>query len=181
MMKTALEGFFRRLQAFSQSTFGTFPTVCFTDELNRDLIVSAPDEDGEVQWKPVLQKTSVDWKNMEDRLGFRLCPELKEYYSIWSFPVLTGKFGNSTLTFYGINALEGVEKTVLQEYTDAQYVFPNSQIFLLGNAVIHDQDDWFIYFDNKTQKVFCYESDTGKEVLLAYSLAGLFDRMEATI
>ncbi|MCF0260421.1 MAG: SecY-interacting protein Syd [Erysipelotrichaceae bacterium] len=180
-MKEALEGFFKRLLAFSQSTFGTFPTVCFTADLNRDLMISAPDEDGEAEWRPVLQKQPVDWRKIEDRLGFRLCDELKEYYSVWSFPVVTGKFGSSTLTFYGVNAVEQVEKTVLQEYADAQYVFPDSQIFLLGHAVIQDQDDYFIYFDNTTQKVFCYESDTGKEVLLAYSLAGLFDRMEASI
>ena len=54
-------------------------------------------------------------------------------------------------------------------------------MFLIGNAVVNDDDSFFIYFDNATGKLFCYESDTKNEVLLSYSIAKTIGSMEASL
>jgi hypothetical protein len=60
-----------------------------------------------------------------------------------------------------------------------QHVFPGSQIFLIGWAMVGEDDGYFIFFDNGSGKLFCHDPETGKQVLLSYSIAGTIDAMEA--
>jgi len=69
----------------------------------------------------------------------------------------------------------------LRNYNDAQYTFFATEIFLIGKAVVNDDDNYFIYYDNTTGKLFCYETDTKNEVLLSYSIAKTIESMEAIL
>ncbi len=178
-MKDAFDSYFSKLNDYAKEVFGTNPTVTYTDSLNKSCLISEPDEDDEVEWKPVPQKAAVSWKEIEDDLGFVMCDELKAYYSTYAFLMLSGKFGNSLLNFYPVDATEPVVETIKREYEDAQMVFKDSQIFLIGNAIVNEDDGYFIYYDNKSNKLFCYESDTQNEVLLSYSIAKTVGVMEA--
>jgi hypothetical protein len=178
-MKKAFEHYFSKLNNYAEEKFGTKPTVTFMDELNKDLLVSAPDEDGEVEWQPKLQMGNIIWDEVENEIGFTICQELKEYYSSYSFLMLYGKFGTSYLNFYPIDASEPVANIIERAFYDAQEVFPCSQMFLIGNASVNEDDNFFIYYDNKTGKLFCYDTENKREVLLSYSIAKTIDMMEA--
>jgi len=178
-MKKAFECYFKKLMDYSIKTYGAKPSCSYTDRLNKALLVSEPNEDKEVEWLPKLQDVLVIWKDIEDKLGFIVCDELKAYYSTYLFLSMAGKFGSGYLYFQPISSQNRIVDTIMQQYKDAQYIFPNTQMFLLGNATINDDDSYFIYYDNSTSKTFCYESDTKKQVLLSYSLAKTIYEMEA--
>ncbi len=180
-MKEVLEAYFQRLQKLYSNLFSTLPTVSYSDRLNKSLLVSSPDEDGEVEWKPKIQDSSINWNSIESSLGFPVCAELKEYYSTYSFLALCGKFGECELNFYPINAVEPIPKTIIRNYQDGQHFFPKSQIFIVGNAKVADNDNYFICYDNKTSKLFCYESDTREDILLSYSMKKTINAMEACL
>lgn len=178
-MEESFKEYFSRLNSYAEEKFGTRPTVVYTDSLNKALLVSEPDEDGEVEWEPKPMITNIDWIELERIFGFSICTELKEYYSSYSFLMLYGKFGTSFLNFFPINAVEPVEISIKRAFDDAKEVFPDSQMFLIGNATVNEDDNFFIFFDNKTNKLFCYDIENAKEILLSYSIKKTIDAMEA--
>lgn len=93
-IKTALENYFLKLESLYFSTFGTKPTVPYSDIIEKSLLIGYPDEDGEIQWIPKVQTKIQNWDNCEERLGFVLCQELKEYYSTFYFLAVSGVFGS---------------------------------------------------------------------------------------
>lgn len=177
----AFDTYFKKLEVLYEKLFSSKPTAAYTDTLNKALLLSEPDGDGEVQWEPVRQTAAAAWSGIEAALGFPVCQELKEYYTTYYFLSLAGSFGSSDLYFYRIDGSKPLEDIVMLHYRDAQHVFPGSQCFLIGNAVVNDDDGYFIYFDNETGKLFCHESDTQNRVLLSYSLAKTIEGMEAGI
>lgn len=180
-MKIAFENYFSKLKSLYSSTFGTEPTVPYKDTLEKSLLFGTPDEEGEIQWIPKEQVTKYDWSNCEKQLGFMLCKNLKEYFNTYFFLEMSGTFGSCELHFYGIDGSESLEETVLRNYYDAQYIFPETELFLIGNAVVNDDDSYFIYYDNSTGKLFCYESDTKNEILLSYSIDKTIGCMGASL
>ncbi len=180
-MKDAYKSYFAKLDALYQRAFGTRPTVPYSESFDRSMLIGAPDEDGEIQWVPKVQEHDFDWAPVEAELGFALCPELRDYYNSFFFLALSGSFGSSELHFYRIDGTEPLEKIILRHHQDAQHLFPGTECFLIGNAVVNDDDSYFIYFDNASGKLFCYESDTKKELLLSYSIAKTIGSMEAAL
>lgn len=180
-MKAAFSNYFLKLDSLYSGTFGTKPTVPYSDMLNKALFIGSPDEDGEIQWEPKEQGVRYDWKAVEATLGFLLCQELKDYYNTFFFLTLPGTFGNSELHFYKVDGSESLGKVALRNFNDAQHVFPGTHMFLIGNATVNDDDSYFIYFDNATGKLFCYEADMRNEVVLSYSIAKTIGSMEASL
>lgn len=180
-MKAAFGKYFPKLDSLYNSTFGTKPTVPYSETINKALLIGSPDEDGEIQWAPKEQDVESDWGVCEDELGFKLSRELKDYYNTCYFLAISGVFGSCELHFYKIDGFEPLERVILRNFNDAQYTFPGTEMFLIGNATVNDDDSYFIYYDNATGKLFCYESDTKNEVLLSYSLAKTIGNMEASL
>lgn len=180
-IKKAMESFFDKQKTMSQKRLGTNPSVPYSESLNKRLLISQPDDDGEVEWKPSLQPTFTKWKEIEDILGFILCDELKAYYSSYFFLDLSGKFGSAFLYFQPIYSEDNLKGIIIQQYKDGQYIFPKSQVFLIGNAVIDDDDGYFIFYDNSSSKTFCHETDSNRQVLLTYSLAKVINSIEAIL
>ncbi len=180
-MKEALETYFKKLKELYRRYFGTSPTVCYTENLNKDLLISSPNEDGEVEWSPKLQSEAIDWNRLEEIFGFKINEELKSYYGTYLFLSLDGKDEGIALHFQSVGGSKPIESTVRQNLSDGRYVFPGTQTFLLGDACINSDDGYFIFFDNITGQVYCYESDTKKKVAFSHTLTEIIARMEAIL
>lgn len=180
-MRAAFEAYFGKLTRRYQMDFGTAPTVCYTDNLNKKLLISGPDADGEVEWSPAPFERPVDWNTIEKELGFILSDELKAYYSTYQFLRLSGKFGSALLTFEPIIKEEEVPGLIRRQYANGVHTFPDSQYFLLGDASMNEDDGYFIYFDNESGRLICYDPETRRSYLLAYSIAKIIGTMEACI
>lgn len=178
-MKKAFEEYFKKLISFSMQTYGAKPTVSYTDSLNKELLVSKPNGEGEVEWLPRLQISPLPWNEIEEKVGFIICKELRDFYSTFFFINLSGKYGDVNLYFRPLPSQKEVVSTILLQYSDAQAVFPHSKTFLLGSANYNNDDSYHIFYDNSDSKTYCYESDTKKEILLSYSLADVISIMEA--
>ena len=178
-MKNAFDVYFEKQKSYSYKTYGKRPAVPYTDNLNKDLLLSAPDEDDYVEWEPQEQKEPLNFDAVEKKLAFKINDELRSYYSTYFFLGMDGKLGNKNLYFDPINKSEEIQALILLQYDDAQAVFPNTQIFLIGMASIDRDDNYFIYYDNASSELFCYESDTNKKVLFSRSLVQVIGEMEA--
>lgn len=180
-MKEAFDKYFEKLNKLYAEEFGTKPTVSFSETYNNNIFISEPDEYGEAEWEPKLQETAIDWNRLEEELKFKICDELKAYFSTYSFAQLEGDFGKISLCFDPVDLEERVEDSVKNAYKTAQYLYPGSEIFALGMAEINDDDGYTIYFNNQNNKIFCYEDDTKKTVELTESLETIIGTMEAVV
>ena len=172
------DNYFNKLTLFSRKSYGTLPTVTYSKKLNPLLLISEPDEDGEVEWNPIPQSNN-NWDLIEERWGFSLSNDLRGFYGTYYFLTLSGVIDNVYVYFYSNDGSVLLEDFIYKNYQDAQSVFPNSNIFLIGNAVIDGDDGYFIYVENNTGAVFCYEADRMRRVDLRYSLFEIIDGMEA--
>ncbi len=180
-MKEAFDKYFQKLNKKYKKEFSTLPTVSYSEKIDQSLLVSEPDEDREVQWQPKLQEKEIEWDKIEEEIGFAVRDDLKAYYSTYRFFMLSGKKDDRQLNFYAVGAGEPVRVTVKRNYDDGQYFFKKQQIFIIGQAVVAGDDNYFICYDNKTGKLFCYESDTKDKVFLPNSIKEIFDSMEACL
>ncbi len=178
LIEDAFERYFAKLTENYKATFNTNPTITYTNKLNKKLLISKPNADGKVEWKPLLQETKPDWKKIEKKLGFNICSELKEYYSTYLFCNLEGKIGDKELDFYPITDDKNLAKIIEQHYKDAQWEFPNSQVFLIGSAKVGRNENYNICFDNSKAKLFLYDNEMNKKVTL-HSLSYCIATMEA--
>ncbi|PHU34427.1 SecY-interacting protein Syd [Pseudobutyrivibrio ruminis] len=181
IMKEAFDIFFEKLNRVYEEEFGTKPMIPYSEKWNRDLLVSEPDDEGYVEWEPKLQTETIGWASIEDGLGFKICEELKAFYSTYSFAQLDGDYKKISLCFDLVNLEENVTETILEAYETAQYLFSGEEVFVLGMAELNGDDGYTIYFDNKNRKLFCYEDDTYKTIEFNESLTEVIGGMEATI
>lgn len=181
IMKEAFDIFFEKLNRVYEEEFGTKPMIPYSEKWNRDLLVSEPDDEGYVEWEPKLQAEVINWDSIEDSLGFKICEELKEFYSTYSFADLEGRYNKILISFDGVNIVKSVENLVKDAYEIGKYDFPNSEVFALGDAVIRDDDGYTLYFDNKDGRLFAREFDTNRTVEVSNSIAEVIANMEATI
>lgn len=164
-MKEAFDKYFDRLNKSYKAAFNTRPRTCLPNDVDIDkrLIVSEEDEDGYVEWAPVKIEKRPSLLNIEKELGFSLSAELKDFYLTYLFGKLEGTVGDIDLYFYKMYSINNLEKKIKQEYADGQWCFPNSQVFLIGDACCGGIDNFFIYYDNEKQQLFIYDNEEGCE------------------
>lgn len=178
-MQKAFDIYFDKLWRFTEERYGANPSVTYTENLNKALLVSDPDEDDEVEWRPIMQSEDIGWDAIEERLAIKITEELKAYFGTYFFLTLSGIYNQAFLNFYPIEGVLPVADIVHRTYSDAIAVFPSSETFLIGNAVIDNDDSFFIYYDNADNSAFCYDAELGKRVDIRGSLAEIIGGMEA--
>lgn len=177
-IKNALAEYFRKLTQYSEARFGEKPKVTFSEKLNKNLILFDPDEDGEVSWHAVFQEKAVDWAAVESRIGFVINDELKDYYGTYYFLSLNGVIGNIQLFFYPIDGHITVESMIEQQNWDAKAFGRSNKSFLIGNAIVNDDDAYFIIYENDGD-VFFYDNETHRVIKSGLSLHQIIGSMEA--
>ena len=166
--------YFSKLEHVCAQEFSILPIVTYTDQINKALLVGEVNEDGEIQWKARKQTENIDWSKIEKIVGFEINEELKEYYSTFCFFTITGSISNIYFRLFPVGATREVERDVKQHFVDGKYDFPSNQTFLIGEASIDADDSYFVYYENSTKEVFCYERELKRKIVMADSLTTLF-------
>lgn len=180
--KEVFEKFYKNLSENYLSTFNTKPMISYNRgdvEIDEDMIISEPDEDGDAIWE-MKEIGDYDFSSIEEKIGFSLCEELKAYFSTYLFLYLAGYYKDITLYFDPLKSKEYIEKKVLVAQKDGTYYFNGTEIFALGIAVYKNDDSYVIFYDNKTGKVFIYENDTENKVEFNESLLEILNNLNAS-
>ncbi len=168
LMEDALEIHFRKVVNNYIAYNNSSPKIPYSPNLNKELLLTfQPDEDGEVEWQPIRINEEIDLYDVEEELGFPLFGDLPQYYTTFLFFRLDGYVNKRTfLNFHPISSREGIKTLIKEQFKAAQEVFPNSQIFLLGMAVVINDDNYGIYYDNTKNNIFLYNPEKNKRVKL---------------
>lgn len=164
LVEDAFEIYYEKFIPLFEKTHGTLPITPFNDKISKRLLQSDRDESGNVTWLPQrLEETDIS--DVEEKLGFYLNGNIRDYFTKLLFCSLEGKISNKTLRFFPVES-EAVEDTILKQFEAAQVRFPDSEMFLLGRASVKDNDGYLIFYDNSVDKLFLLEEVTGKKLNL---------------
>ena len=148
--------------------FRTKPTTIYCDGWNHDIITSEKDADGYHTWKPYPQIQKPDINQIESNFGFKLKQNIKDFFTTYSFSrfggtISTDKFENININFFGVNFEKPTIDCILQSHKDGNYYFENSQMLVIGDACINDNDGYLLFYDNKKDSMFCMNTTLFEE------------------
>ena len=166
--KIVFDDYFQKLKQIYNENFNHNPDTYFSENWNKDIIVSQENDSGNFEWEPKPQNTNLNWQKIELALGYTLNQNIKDFYSVYSFArfggdLKTNKFENISLRFYSVNFEKPATECILQNHKDGSYYYKDSQIMVLGDACIDDNDSYFIFYDNKTDSLFCMDTSLYEE------------------
>ena len=78
-MSNIFNNYFEKLEAVYQDIFETKPTICYTENMNKALILGEADLYQEVEWRAVLQNEKIDWEKLETIFKFEINSESTFY------------------------------------------------------------------------------------------------------
>lgn len=171
-IKEAFDIYFRKLNEIYTKTFNSSPSASWSPDINQDLFVSAPDEDGEARWKPILGHPLCLPE---------LCDELNQFYGSYYFCVLNGLYDHVQYYFEPIDSLQTAKKKAKQAVLDGEYYFKNQKAVLLASCSKAGNDDLLLFYNQETNSLFLYDRDKRFIFPLEFTLVQLISQMEALI
>ena len=106
--------------------------------------------------KPVLQSAPIDFTEIEDKLGFKIHPSIKEYLSTYWFDDIEGFFQYKYVHLNGLLSNKNMINVFKYGFVKDDFNYLKKQkYFLIG---ITDSEDIFV--NNETGeviRVICYE------------------------
>ena len=94
---------------------------------------------------------------------------------------MKGELQGMDIEFYSVGSIKNVEDTIKEAYMYGNEYFPSSKIFLIGRATIDEDDSYYLFFNNDTNELFCYESENNSEVSISHSISETIYSMEAQL
>lgn len=161
-IKDAMKKCFEMQSDFWQTVFNSNPKFPYREEFNNDelFIKDTIDKEGYAEWKPREQVLSIDENTIANKLGIKLHPELKEFYSSYCFLQLTGKMSDETIIeFDRISFGCDINQHIIENHIDKEQVkeycsdLAEFDLFELGSATVDENDGYLICFDNTRGKV----------------------------
>ena len=180
-MTNELQKYYNELCSIFNMDFRSLPLASFRDGVDPRRVLTPPDDEGLVAWKIVKQSHNHDWPSLEHQLGFPLTSDLKDYYSSYLFLQLSGRIDKILLYFEPIYNEKSITDLIRRQFFDGQYAFPQTQIFLIGAAIVDGNDSYSIYFDNTKNKLFLFDPDSKQYALSDFSLQYIIGAMEPII
>lgn len=180
-IKEALENYYRKLNDLYMREYGTLPTVAYSEDMRKDIQISVPDDDGEVEWKLVPVSDDIKENTLRD-LKYILNQEILEFYLTYYFARLNGQYDGVSYYFY-TNCYccrpNSIGEYVNKLHEDAEYYFKNATYLLIGVANSKHVDEYLVFYDYKECDLFLYDQDTHKIRKICHSLSNLINDMEA--
>ena len=117
-IKNAMEIYFNKQREFWQTNFGTFTELSYHDKIDECMIIpDSLNNEGNIQWQPVLQITSIDFSELEKNLDLNIHHQIKQFFTSYWYLSLIGIIENTVLYFvsipYGRDVLKLVKNAMI--------------------------------------------------------------------
>lgn len=182
-MKEAFDTFFEKNNNSWKRQWGTLPTIPTCEKYaNCPLTISTVNGEKDLEWQPKLQTEPIDFKPLEEELGFSINPQIKEYLSTYWFLPLEGK--TDRVDYLVLNELlPQSQQSFLQ---NVEFFFNRKEFhylehgnyFLIGSFCCIERDDsYLVHVDNDTGEVFAVQNFDKVSIKIADSIENLLKEM----
>ena len=185
-MKEAFDTFFEEMDRNSMNFWGKLPRIPYTkgnvsDEL---ILTETRDDEGYAVWIPQLQEKVFSFENVEEELGFKIHPQIKQYFNTYYFRRLEAKImsyeGVVCFALDSILPSTDLAKCVKGSIADGEtHYIRNKVFFLIGTYCnIDGIDSYLVHVNNETCEVTAVEVGDRHSVKLADSIEDLLMNMK---
>ena len=174
-MKEAFETFFAEMDRNSLAVVGELPTIPYVEGAN-ELLLMETLKDGYVVWRPQLQEKKISFESVEKELGFKIHPQIKEFFNTYYFRKLEARImsDEGDVVFLLDQILPGMDlaECLKGSVSDSEtHYIRNKVFFLIGSyGKIHGIDSYLIHVNNETCEVTAVEVGDRHSVKLADSI-----------
>lgn len=177
-MKEAFETFFEEMDRDSLATFGKLPRIPYIENyVSKELLLlDTLDEDGYAVWRPQLQEKKFSFESVEEEVGFKIHPQIKEFFNTYYFRKLEARImsDEGDVVFLLDQILPGMDlaECLKGSVSDSEtHYIRNKVFFLIGSyGKIHGIDSYLIHVNNETCEVTAVEVGDRHSVKLADSI-----------
>lgn len=185
-MKEAFETFFEEMTQNYLNELGVPPQAPCNEKRRPTglFLLETKNSEGYAQWKPKLQDKPVSFDNIENKLGFKMHPQIKEYFSTYWFLPLEAKIltadSKISFTLSGVTQYTSLEDVLLHNFNCSEAHYLNDHnYFLLGTyCKIDGVDSYLVQVNNETGEVTAVEVMDKRSVHLADSIEELLCNMK---
>jgi len=185
-MKEAFETFFEEMDRNSLAFLGELPRIPYFEGRTSPelLLLDTLDNDGYAVWRPELQEKKFSFEGVEEELGFKIHPQIKEFYNTYYFRRLEARImSNEGEVFFSLNEnLPGMDmaKILKGSVSDSEtHYIRNKVFFLIGTYCnIDGIDSYLVHVNNETCEVSAVEVGDRHSVKLADSLEDFLMNMK---
>ena len=148
------------------------------------LLLDTLDEEWYAVWRPKLQEKKLSFESVEEELGFRIHPQIKQFFNTYYFRTLDGKImsdeGKVSFSLNNILPSMDLANILKHSVSDSEtHYIRNKVFFLIGSyAKINGNDSYLIHVNNETCEVTAVEVGERHSVKLADSIEDLLMNMK---
>ena len=142
------------------------------------------DEEWYAVWRPKLQEKKLSFESVEEELGFRIHPQIKQFFNTYYFRTLDGKImsdeGKVSFSLNNILPSMDLANILKHSVSDSEtHYIRNKVFFLIGSyCKINGIDSYQVHVNNETCEVTAVHVGDRHSVKLADSLEDLLMNMK---
>ena len=135
------------------------------------------DVDLPIPMKPVLQSAPIDFTEIEDKLGFKIHPSIKEYLSTYWFDEIEGFFNNRYINIKGVQKIEAIYNDVIIGFSiGEEHFLKDSPYWYIGGC-----DPYSMFVNNTTGEVTAVITYERKSIHLSDSISELITNIKCEL
>ena len=185
-MKEAFETFFEEMDRDSLATFGKLPRIPYIENyVSKELLLlDTLDEDGYAVWRPQLQEKKFSFESVEEEVGFKIHPQIKEFFNTYYFrkleAIIMSEEGVVAFSLAQILPSMDLAECLKGAISSSETHYLNDKVFFLIGSYcnINGIDSYLVHVDNETCEVTAVEVGDRHSVKLADSIEDLLMNMK---
>ena len=185
-MKEAFDTFFEEMDRSTIEALGHRPSIPYLEGyVLKDLILlDTLDSHGYAEWRPELQKESVSFDDVEEKLGFAIHPQIKEFCSTYWFRKLEGVIETAEGKIYfsldQILPSFDLKEIMFDGFKHCgSHYLKDHKYFLIGSFCnVCGIDSYLVFVNNDTCEVTAVHAGDKKSIKLADSIEELLFNMK---
>ena len=185
-MKEAFETFFEEMTQNYLKERGIPPQAPCNEERRPTglFLLETLNDKGYAQWKPRLQEETMSFDNVENKLGFSIHSQIKDFLSTYWFLALDGiiqtSSGEAELRLNGLTPYSNLEERIISDFNnDETHYLHDHKYFLVGTfCSIGGNDSYLVQVNNDSGEVTAVDVMDKRYVHLADSIEELLMNMK---
>lgn len=181
-MEDSFEAFFERNNNSWKQVFGTYPQFAKAERFKTcGLYISEADKNNKAEWLPQKQKGSIDFADIETKIGFKINAQIKEYLTtFWFLPINSS---TDIIEQFQLNpVLPNIDfkSDVISRFNkEVNHYLDVSEYFLIADfCCINGDDTYTLQVNNTTGNVVAVQVFDKRNIVVANSLIELLDNMK---
>lgn len=178
MIKMAISSYYKKLADLWNQIRNSQPTVPYNDRMPKEMYIGSENENGYISWKVMDNDKEVDFDKIQNKMGFELHDDIKEYFTSCFFMKMVGSMGNVIVYMTPITPLVDIEHFILKRNQIADEVRRDNKLIEIGLAEIDGADGLLLCINNNTGKVIWLDVEKGESGVISTSIYDLISTME---